>query len=121
MCEAFPRVASCTFWKFGSGGEPVGHQALCIMSLNIIIDKVYLVLWFWYVIIGTLGCIRVICRVFQLASRHIRFWLMKIKMHRYKKFHSATVMSLSATLSLCNSVHSVYLPLCHSCQSNVNN
>ena len=39
MCESFPRVASCTFWKYGSGGRPVGHQAICILSLNIVIDK----------------------------------------------------------------------------------
>ena len=82
MCEAFPRVASCTFWKYGSGGVPVGHNAICILSLNIIIDKVYLILWYWYVTVSLLGAIRVICRVFQMASGHIRYWLMKIKMHR---------------------------------------
>ena len=84
MCEAFPRVASCTFFKYGSGGEVVGYQALCILALNIVIDKVYLVLWVWYVLIAVLGAIRVICRCFQINSGIIRFWLMKIKMHRYK-------------------------------------
>ena len=83
MCEAFPRVASCTFYKYGSGGEVVGYQALCILALNIVIDKVYLVLWTWYVLITVLGTIRVICRLFQINSGIIRFWLMKIKMHRY--------------------------------------
>lgn len=82
MCEAFPRVASCTFWKYGTGGVAVGHQALCILALNIVIDKIYLVLWCWYVLIGILGLIRIICRGFQMASGHIRYWLMKIKMYR---------------------------------------
>ena len=82
MCEAFPRVASCTFYKYGSGGRVVGYQALCILALNIVIDKVYLVLWVWYVLITVLGTIRVICRLFQINSGIIRFWLMKIKMHR---------------------------------------
>ena len=102
MCEAFPRVASCTFYKvqkfdfsvsrwqnlhsftlqYGSGGRVVGHQALCILALNIVIDKVYLVLWWWYIIITILGSIRIICRIFQCLSSKIRFWLMKIKMHR---------------------------------------
>jgi hypothetical protein len=39
MCEVFPRVASCTYWKYGTGGQQVGLQALCILSLNIVIDK----------------------------------------------------------------------------------
>lgn len=83
MCEAFPRVASCTFWKYGTGGKPVGHNAICILALNMVIDKIYLVLWYWYLIVAILGTIRIICRLFQMASGNIRYWLMKIKMHRY--------------------------------------
>jgi len=85
MCEAFPRVASCTFRKFGSGGRVSRYSALCILSLNIVIDKIYLVLWYWYMLITVLGLIRVVCRIFQIFSSKIRFWLMKIKMHRYFK------------------------------------
>ena len=58
-------------------------QALCILSLNIVIDKVYLVLWYWYFLVTLLGTIRVLCRIVQIASPHMRFWLMKMKMHRY--------------------------------------
>lgn len=85
MCEAFPRIASCTFWQYGTGGMPTSHQALCILSLNIIIDKVYLILWFWYVTVAVLGFVRIFCRLFQISSGHIRFYLMKVKMHRYFK------------------------------------
>ena len=55
---------------------------MCILALNIIIDKVYLILWFWFVIVGVLGLIRVICRLFQMASPQIRFCLLNMKMHR---------------------------------------
>ena len=48
-----------------------------------VIDKIYLVLWYWYLIVAILGTIRIICRLFQMASGNIRYWLMKIKMHRY--------------------------------------
>ena len=104
MCEAFPRVAQCVFYRYGTGGRQncncfqvkdstirsIGNiiaflamEALCILSLNILVDKIYLVLWFWYVAIGILGTIRVICRLFQIAFKRMRFWLMKIKMQRY--------------------------------------
>ena len=84
MCEAFPRVASCTFWKYGTGGRPQGDNALCILALNIIIDKIYLVLWVWFVfVLIPLGGFRVVCRLFQLVSSDIRFFLMQMKMHRY--------------------------------------
>ena len=116
MCEVFPRVASCTYWRYGSGGGQTRKykrhynqmfrlaidsiflniflkhtfldefiselQALCILSLNIVIDKVYLILWYWYLLVTLLGVIRVLCRVVQILSPHMRYWLMKLKMHR---------------------------------------
>lgn len=57
-------------------------QALCILSLNIVIDKVYLILWYWYLLVTLLGVIRVLCRVVQILSPQMRYWLMKLKMHR---------------------------------------
>lgn len=83
MCEAFPRVASCTYWKYGGGGRQTGLSALCILALNIIIDKIYLVLWFWFIILSLFGGFRVVCRFFQLMSPDIRYGMMRLKMHRY--------------------------------------
>lgn len=91
MCEVFPRVASCTYWRYGSGGGQTQLQALCILSLNIVIDKVYLILWYWYLLVTLLGAIRVLCRVVQILSPHMRYWLMKLKMHRYFKNKENTV------------------------------
>ncbi len=60
-------------------------SAMCILALNIVIDKIYLMLWVWFVIVSILGGIRVVCRVFQVASPYIRYFLMKMKMHRYTR------------------------------------
>lgn len=40
MCEAFPRVAACNFVRYGSGGSQETHNAICVLSLNMINDKV---------------------------------------------------------------------------------
>ena len=80
MCEAFPRVttfmkdhkvsqrisqvASCTYYQYGSGGRQVSLNALCILGLNIIMDKVYLVLWYWYMFLIICGIARIIIRLF---------------------------------------------------------
>ena len=34
------QVASCTFYQFGAAGRQVGLNALCILTLNILVDKV---------------------------------------------------------------------------------
>jgi hypothetical protein len=38
---------------------------MCILALNIVIDKIYLILWFWFLMVALLGAIRVGCRVVQ--------------------------------------------------------
>ena len=40
MCNTFPRIASCEYHSFGSGGQDQTVSAICILALNIINDKV---------------------------------------------------------------------------------
>ena len=40
LCNAFPRIASCDFYQFGSGGHQEKVNAICILALNVINDKV---------------------------------------------------------------------------------
>ena len=56
------QVASCTYYQYGAGGKQSGLNALCILGLNIIIDKVYLVIWFWYILLIVCGVARIIVR-----------------------------------------------------------
>ena len=49
MMEVFPRVTKCTFYKYGSSGTIQKLDALCVLGLNIINEKIYITLWFWFV------------------------------------------------------------------------
>ena len=42
MCNAFPRVASCKYVRYGTGGDQEDRSAICILGLNMINDKVNL-------------------------------------------------------------------------------
>jgi len=52
--EVFPRVTKCTFHKYGSSGTVMKLDALCVLGLNIINEKIYITLWFWFVILAIL-------------------------------------------------------------------
>ena len=54
MMEVFPRVTKCTFHKYGSSGTIQKHDALCVLGLNIINEKIYITLWFWFVLLAVL-------------------------------------------------------------------
>ena len=49
--SVFPKLTKCTFHKFGKSGSMELHDALCVMSLNIINEKVYTLLWFWFLLL----------------------------------------------------------------------
>merc|ERR1711953_1214040 len=44
LIYVFPRMTKCTFHKFGSSGEVEKHDALCLLPLNIVNEKVYIFL-----------------------------------------------------------------------------
>ena len=45
MCEAFPRIASCDYVRYGTGGAQENRSAICILGLNMINDKVSKLQW----------------------------------------------------------------------------
>lgn len=55
MVIVFPRVTKCTFHKFGPSGTIQRHDALCILALNILNEKIYIFLWFWFIILAVLS------------------------------------------------------------------
>ncbi|KAK2584024.1 hypothetical protein KPH14_006480 [Odynerus spinipes] len=54
MVYVFPRVTKCIFHKFGSSGSIQTHDSLCILPLNIVNEKTYIFIWFWFAILSVL-------------------------------------------------------------------
>lgn len=55
MIEIFPRVTKCTFRKYGPTGTIQTHDALCVLALNILNEKIYIFLWFWLIFLAVLS------------------------------------------------------------------
>lgn len=52
MVYVFPRVTKCIFHKYGASGSIQKHDAMCILPLNIVNEKTYIFIWFWYIILS---------------------------------------------------------------------
>lgn len=52
MIAIFPRVTKCTFHKFGPSGTIQKHDALCVLALNILNEKIYIFIWFWFILLA---------------------------------------------------------------------
>lgn len=68
MIRVFPRMTKCTFHRYGSSGDVQRHDALCILPLNIINEKIYIFLWFWFVFLAVLSGGLLIYRILVLIS-----------------------------------------------------
>lgn len=45
----FPKRAKCAFTAFGPSGSDQIHDALCLLPLNVINEKIFVFLWFWFI------------------------------------------------------------------------
>lgn len=51
MVYVFPRMTKCIFHKYGASGSIQKHDSLCLLPLNIVNEKTYIFIWFWYIIL----------------------------------------------------------------------
>lgn len=51
MVFIFPRMTKCTFHKYGPSGSMQKHDSLCVLPLNIVNEKTYIFIWFWYLLL----------------------------------------------------------------------
>lgn len=95
MIAVFPRVTKCTFQKFGPSGTIQKHDALCILALNILNEKIFILIWFWLVILAILSAVTVIYSVTIIFLPSIREMVLR-KRFRYGS-HSAIATLVQKT------------------------
>lgn len=59
----FPKVTKCNFHKYGPSGSIQKHDAMCVMALNIINEKIYIFLWYWFVLLAIVTVLSLTWRV----------------------------------------------------------
>jgi hypothetical protein len=79
MSKVFPKIAKCTFHKYGPSGTIQNHDGLCVLPLNIINEKIYVFLWFWFVFLANLTAIQIIYRLAVLFTPRLRELLLRAR------------------------------------------
>lgn len=86
MIEIFPRVAKCTFHKFGASGTLQKIDTLCILALNILNEKIYIFLWFWLIVLAVLSGFALVYSSSIILLPSTREFILK----RRFKFHTSS-------------------------------
>lgn len=92
MVRVFPRMAKCTFHRYGPSGDVQRHDAFCLLPLNIINEKIYIFLWFWFIILAVLSGIILIYRLVVVVSAKVRYNMLKSRARLVDRNAFDTVM-----------------------------
>jgi len=82
MCEVFPTITSCDIPNVGASGVAQVHNGMCVLTQNIVNEKIYLVLWFWYLFLGPVSVLYLCYRLITLMFHGVRYSLLYRKVRR---------------------------------------
>jgi hypothetical protein len=68
----FPRMTKCTFHAYGYSGDIEKHDALCMLPLNVVNEKIYLFIWFWFAFLGLLTVSVIVYRLLIIICPRLR-------------------------------------------------
>lgn len=68
----FPVTAKCTYTDVGPSGSTQYHDALCVLTLNVVNEKVFAFLYIWYVLLLFVSGLNLIWRSLILLSPSLR-------------------------------------------------
>ena len=72
MSKVFPKMTKCTFHKYGSSGTIQRLDALCVLGMNVMSEKIYIFLWFWFLVLAGITGFNLLVRALQLFSSRAR-------------------------------------------------
>ncbi|XP_034947948.1 innexin inx2 [Chelonus insularis] len=79
MSRVFPKVTKCTFHKYGASGSVQKFDGLCVLPLNIVNEKIYVFLWFWFIILSILSGLSLLYRAAVVAGPKLRLILLRAR------------------------------------------
>ncbi|XP_023231287.1 innexin shaking-B-like [Centruroides sculpturatus] len=92
MIRIFPRMTKCRFHKYGHSGNVELHDALCILPLNIINEKIYIFLWFWFIILAVLTGFVLLFRIALIVCPFLRIYMFNAKYRILRIQHVHTIV-----------------------------
>ena len=79
MIKLFPRLTKCEWHFFGPGGSIQKNDALCVLALNILNEKIFILLWFWLLLLATISATSFVTRILTISSTTCRKQILQIK------------------------------------------
>ncbi|XP_043229955.1 innexin inx2-like [Amphibalanus amphitrite] len=92
MALVFPKMTKCTFHKYGASGTVQRIDGLCVLSVNIINEKIYVMLWFWFIVLAVVTGLALLYRLAQMLSPQLRLQLLMMRA-RLASHHDVAIVA----------------------------
>lgn len=92
MIRVFPRVTKCTFHQYGPSGDVQKHDAICVLPLNIVNEKIYVFLWFWFVFMAIISGLTLVFRALVIIFPKLRLHLLKMRSRLVQRDYAEIVV-----------------------------
>merc|ERR1719461_1621044 len=117
MSKIFPRVTKCTFHKYGPSGNIQRHDAQCVLPINILNEKIYVFLWFWFALLTVITIFDVLHHCGLLFFNNIRGTILQRKLRTTPK-HKLPNLSIDIPLICRSMTHGDWI-LCYNLMKNL--
>ena len=68
-------MTKCTFHFYGSSGDVQKFDTLCILPLNVLNEKIYILLWFWFMTLAFLSALVLVYRIATITTPKLRYFI----------------------------------------------
>ena len=80
----FPKMSKCNLYLYGPSGDVQTFDGICVLPINMLHDKIFIVLWFWYLLLLILSLASTCYWMIHFFSPSLR--LKNIERHLKGKF-----------------------------------
>lgn len=72
MDKYFPKLTKCWFRNYGPSGTIQFKDRLCVLPLNIVNEKIFVILWFWLIFLAFVSSMAVLFRILVFSLQPLR-------------------------------------------------
>lgn len=73
----FPKQAKCLFFSYGPSGSIEHRDSLCLLPLNNINEKIFAVIWIWYIVLLGITVVNGIFVAVTFTNKNLRLAFLK--------------------------------------------
>uniref|UniRef100_A0A182N943 Innexin n=1 Tax=Anopheles dirus TaxID=7168 RepID=A0A182N943_9DIPT len=74
--QVFPKLAKCDFHFVGPSGSKQNRDALCVLPLNVVNEKIFAFIWMWFLLLALVSSLNLLYYLMVLCSKNFRLWLL---------------------------------------------